>query len=118
MILGGDFNVHLGEYLVGNDKKVSKEMIETVTSMGFDKDVAQAALKHFKGDIGKSIDMLTNTPERVAQLMENREEEYQKRKEARERMEEDLGDDEDHLDVSLEEEASYLEQYKKLITMA
>ena len=48
-------------------------------------------------------------------IMEKNEEEFQKTEDARKRMEEDLGEGDDHLDVTLEDEGAYLEQYKKLM---
>lgn len=97
------------------EKKVTKEMIDTVTNMGFDKDVAIEALKKCKGVLGKALDMLTNDPQGIANLMEAKEEKNTKTKGARKRMEEDLGDDEDHLNQTLEEEEAYLVQYKKIL---
>ena len=98
--------------------KVTKEMIDNVSSMGFDRDVANAALKHFKGNLEKALDLLTNNPEKIAEIMEKDEQESKKTEEARKRMADDLGDDEDHLDVTLDDEQAYLEQYKKLLKLA
>ena len=98
--------------------KVTKEMIDNVSSMGFDRDVANEALKHCKGNLEKALDLLTNNPEKIAEIMEKDEQESKKTEEARKRMADDLGDDEDHLDVTLDDEQAYLEQYKKLLKLA
>ena len=105
------------EYLDEDEKKITKEMIETVANMGFDRDVAQAALRKFKGDVGKTIDLLTKNPDKILDLMMKEEENDKKVEEARKRMEEDLADEEDHLDLTLEEEGAYLEQYQKLLKL-
>ena len=107
----------LEEYLDEDEKKITKEMIETVANMGFDRDVAQAALRKFKGDVGKTIDLLTKNPDKILDLMMKEEENDKKVEEARKRMEEDLADEEDHLDLTLEEEGAYLEQYQKLLKL-
>ena len=49
--------------------------------------------------------------------MEQSEEEFKKTEDARKRMEEDLGEGDDHLDVTLEDEGAYLQQYKKLMNI-
>ena len=49
--------------------------------------------------------------------MKNDSEDHQKFRDAWSRMDEDLGDDEDHLDLTLVDEAKYLEQYKKLMNI-
>lgn len=100
-----------------DEDKITKEMIDNVSSMGFDKDVANEALKHCKGDLQKTLDLLTNNPEKIADIMEKSGEEFQKTEDARKRMEEDLGEGDDHLDVTLEDEGAYLEQYKKLMKL-
>lgn len=108
------------ELLIGDDEEneaVTKEMIDTVASMGFDRDVANETLKHFKGNLEKALDLLTNAPQKIAAIMEKTQEKHRKTKEARQRMEEDLGDEEDHLDVTLEDEEIYLEQYSKLMNL-
>ena len=110
-------NPELEEYLDEDEKKITKEMIETVANMGFDRDVAQAALRKFKGDVGKTIDLLTKNPDKILDLMMKEEENDKKVEEARKRMEEDLADEEDHLDLTLEEEGAYLEQYQKLLKL-
>lgn len=97
------------------DREVTKEMIETVANMGFPKDLAETALKRMKGNIAECIDMLTKNPEKVAQIMEKREIEQDKIEEARNRMEEDLGGGEDHLDISLNEEEDLLIKYGELL---
>ena len=96
---------------------ITKEMIETVANMGFDRDIANKALKRCKGNLEQALDLLTKHPEVIAALMENEEEDSKKTQEARERMEEDLGDEDDHLDVTLEDEGTYLDQYKKLMKL-
>ena len=42
---------------------------------------------------------------------------HQKFRDAWSRMDEDLGDDEDHLDLKLVDEEKYLDQYKKLMNI-
>ena len=108
----------LMDYLDEDEKKITKEMIESVANMGFDRDVAQAALTKCKGDVGKCVDMLTKNPEIMLDLMSKEIEEDKKIDQARKRMEEDLADEEDHLDLTLEEEGAYLEQYQKLLKLA
>ena len=56
--------------------------------------MAEAALQNFKGDISKCVDVLTNNPEQISQIMEDKSKEYEKTEEARKRMEEDLGNEE------------------------
>ena len=41
------------------DKEVTKEMIETVANMGFPRDIAEAALTTFKGNIEKCLGKIT-----------------------------------------------------------
>jgi len=100
-----------------DEQKITKEMIENVSSMGFDRDVANEALKHCKGDLQKTLDLLTNNPEKISDIMEKSGEEFQKTEDARKRMEEDIGEGDDHLDVTLEDEGAYLEKYKKLMKL-
>ena len=75
------------------------------------------ALKHCKGNLQRALDLLTNNPGKIADIMEKSEEEYKKTEDARKRMKEDLGEGDDHLDVTLEDEGAYLEQYKKLLNI-
>ena len=75
-----------------DEQKITKEMIENVSSMGFDRDVANEALKHCKGDLQKTLDLLTNNPEKISDIMEKSGEEFQKTEDARKRMEEDIGE--------------------------
>ena len=49
-----------------DEKKITKEMIDNVSSMGFDRDVANEALKHCKGNLQRTLDLLTNNPEKIA----------------------------------------------------
>ena len=56
--------------------------------------MAEAALQNFKGDISKCVDVLTNNPEQISQIMEDKSKEYEKTEKARKRMEEDLGNEE------------------------
>ena len=56
--------------------------------------MAEAALQNFKGDISKCVDVLTNNPEQISQIMEDKSKEYEKTEEARKRMKEDLGNEE------------------------
>merc|ERR1711976_529502 len=111
----GNPELLLQEYLDADEKKITKEMIDTVANMGFDRDVAEGALRKFKGDVGKTIDLLTKNPEKILDIMGKELEEDKKVEEARKRMEDDLADEEDHLDLTLEEEGAYLEQYQKLL---
>ena len=107
----------LANYEDFDEQKVTKEMIDNVSSMGFDRDVANEALKHCKGNFQRALDLLTNNPGQIADIMEKSVEEYKKTEDARKRMEEDLGEGDDHLDVTLEDERAYLEQYKKLLNI-
>ena len=100
-----------------DDQKVTKEMIDSVCAMGFEPEMAKKALYHCKGRIEKALDLLTKDPGKVLGLIENCAEESRKTKEARERMEEDLGDEEDHLDITLDDEEAYIEQYKKMMNL-
>ena len=77
---------------VRGPESITKEMIENVSSMGFDRDVANEALKHCKGDLQKTLDLLTNNPEKISDIMEKSGEEFQKTEDARKRMEEDIGE--------------------------
>ena len=61
------------------------------------------------------LDTLTNTPEKIAEIMELKSEVKEKTEEARRRMEEDLGDEDDHLDISLDEESAFLQEYLALL---
>ena len=51
-------------------------------------------MQNFKGDISKCVDVLTNNPEQISQIMEDKSKEYEKTEKARKRMEEDLGNEE------------------------
>ena len=51
-------------------------------------------MQNFKGDISKCVDVLTNNPEQISQIMEDKSKEYEKTEEARKRMKEDLGNEE------------------------
>ncbi len=110
------------ELLVGEDtdESISKEAIEAVVSMGFDPQLAEPALRHCKGDVDKVLDFLTkHLPEEIADILKHeKDEDDERRRKARQRMEEDLGGEDDHLDVTLEEEGDYLIQYKKLMGLS
>ncbi len=100
-----------------NDKEITKEMVKSVVDMGFDPEAASKALAKFKGNVGKAIEVLTKVApdEFIRKELEREQENYKKTKEARKRVAEDIGDDEDHLDNSLEEEEMYLKRYEFLI---
>ena len=84
---------------------------------GVNPDVVERALRHCKGNPEKALDLLTQNPKKLNDLMKNDSEDHQKFRDAWSRMDEDLGDDEDHLDLTLVDEAKYLEQYKKLMNI-
>ena len=84
---------------------------------GIDPEVAKKALQHFRGNLDQTKQELIQNPEKIKKILKKEEEEHQKYHDAWERMEENLGDELDHLDGNLAEEAEYLQQYKKFMNL-
>ena len=96
-------------------REVTKEMIDTVLAMGFDQTSAMKALIKFKGDIGKAVDALTSGA-LDSPTVDDKEKERNK-EEAYERMQEDLDGAESYLDLTLDDEKTYLDRYMKLMDL-
>jgi len=113
------------------DDVVTSEMTSAVTAMGFDLTSAKLALVKSGGDIGRAIDLLTSgkdlgelppsssSKNKKKKTAEEIEREEREKDEACERLREDLDSQDQgldgHLDLTLEEEAGYLERYKNMM---
>ncbi|XP_053385428.1 NEDD8 ultimate buster 1-like isoform X2 [Mercenaria mercenaria] len=119
--------------------KITDAMIAQVTSMGFEPEMAQRALAKHKGDVPKAIEELVSSGGDIPppapgdqspstssgssdsttsedSSSEKTPEQLKEEKEAIDRLVSDLPEDEeDYLDISLDEEKQFLQEYKSLI---
>jgi uncharacterized UBP type Zn finger protein len=106
--------------LQNDDFRVSDELLAEVTSMGFDPQIAMAALKHHHGNVQKCLDgLLSGWLPPISPPHEQSDAERARLREEKEAVESlvpDLQNDEDdYLDLSLEEEISAIQEYRMLI---
>ncbi|KAJ4443419.1 hypothetical protein ANN_05087 [Periplaneta americana] len=110
--------------------KVQKDMLQQVAAIGFDPRMAKIALQRHKGDVSKAVEELVACGgvidgERCTDDSDSdgHEEEKEKKKEVREkemeaykRLAEGMPtEDDDHLDLTLELEESFLREYQTLL---
>ncbi|PSN45549.1 hypothetical protein C0J52_05786 [Blattella germanica] len=111
--------------------KITKDMLQQVVAVGFDPRMAKLALKRHRGDVAKAVEELianggiidgerctddsddSDEREPSAHRVQNDE----KEREAYERLAEDMPtDEEDHLDLTLDLEETFLKEYQSLLS--
>lgn len=125
------------------DVRITDAMIAQVTSMGFELEMAHRALQKHNGDVPKAIEELVNTGGNLPPVSPSddvpgayldgvpgtssglgaasgkqgkSEEQLKEEREAIDRLVSDLPEDEeDYLDITLEEEKQFLQEYKTLL---
>ncbi|XP_054774502.2 NEDD8 ultimate buster 1-like [Lytechinus pictus] len=115
----------------GWDGPITDEMIAQLTELGFNVDVAKDALKRYGGVVNKAVEKLLSSggillplpsPSSTAGASNSADEVEKLTAEQKQAIEDVLPDipdhEEDYLDITLEEEASFIAEYKARIHSA